>query len=408
MALPWKVWHQVLSYFSDVRDLCRLEQVSRSFLGDIRHFRWAQMNCIEITVQDPFPADHGSVKVMVNGKEFPKRFPLETCKLVIKCLMERSWKLKELTFRSTSDDDLIESQILPLLSLSVSRFLSNLELGLALRTPSAQVPQLISKFTTSLTILTIRERIDFYEDNVNDAFLILATAIGSCHKLESLNLYFANPVPEHAFDLSSDAFEQGLSIMLQLMKLKNMYLALGLNFDPDGSNYSSESDLVNTFSLAFSRALLSSPAKFESLQLYIPNLMPKFLGCYWKIAKQRTQQSDHPLVNLRSLRCERDFMEGGDLSLLLKICPNLRSFCSDSTYHEIRSYAIAYLREHAMGDKEKELNIGVFDLSGDSHGRKAARLIDEVPAEVVCDVVERQDLNKIHFRKRNAVLNVQM
>ncbi len=136
------------------------------------------------------------VFITMNGKQFPKQFPLETGKFVIKCLMERAWKLKELTFHSNTDDDLLEVlQILPLLSLSSSRFLSNLGLALSLRTPNEQVPQLISKFSQSLTVLDIREMVHdcTQRDNVmKDIFLTLAAAIGSCHKLETLTFHYMN------------------------------------------------------------------------------------------------------------------------------------------------------------------------------------------------------------------------
>ncbi len=114
-------------------------------------------------------------------------------------------------------------------------------------------------------------------------------------------------------------------------------------------------------------------------------------------------------MNLRSLRYRKDFISSdldAGLCLLLKICPNLTSICSDSTCDDISFHAIAYLREYAMGDKEKELSSEVVATRGGCC--EWQRLIDRVTAEVACDVAERQDWDKIRFRKGNAVLNVQI
>ncbi len=299
--------------------------------------------------------------------------------------------------------------MLSLLSLSSSRFLSNLDFMRFGRSPNAHIPQVISKFSESLTVLTIYEEMEDYRDNVDDSILTLAAAIGSCHKLEFLDLHFANNEPEYqVLDLSRDALEEGLCTMLRSMKLKHVSLALGMEFELDSKNWVRVSHLLEAFSGAFSRILCSSLAKFETLDFYISWLDLEFLDSYWKIVEQRNQQSDHALVNLRSLHCRRCFMNGGDLSLLLKICPNLTSFSSNSTYDEMRRYAVAYLREHARGDKEKELNIEVLGVRESSY-LEWIHLFDHVTAGVTCDVAERQGgWDKIHFRKRNAVLNIQI
>ncbi len=183
-------------------------------------------------------------------------------------------------------------QILPLLSVSSSRFLSNLELTFDVRTPYTQVPQLISKFSGSLTVLTIREIVKDYTDNVKGIIFDLIHSYWILSETGNSLLpvcYSAvDAAEEKTFDLSPDEMEQGLSIMLWSMKLKHVRLWLTLDFDPDGTNYSAL-DLLDAFSLAFSRAFLSSPAKLESLDfcITIPCLMPAFLAHYWTIAEER-------------------------------------------------------------------------------------------------------------------------
>ncbi len=100
------------------------------------------------------------------------------------------------------------------------------------------------------------------------------------------------------------------------------------------------------------------------------------------------------------------------LSLLPKICPKLPTFCLDITScDEIGDYIVAYLREHAMGDEQKEmqLSVKVEDAADDSLEQIAETLIGRVTTEVACDVAERdEESNKISFRKRNAVLNIEL
>ncbi len=124
--------------------------------------------------------------------------------------------------------------------------------------------------------------------------------------------------------------------MLWSEKLKHVKLWLGFN------GWSVDS--VDAFSLAISKALLSSPAKFKSLDLQIP-LLSKMLGFYWKIATERADQSGLLLVNVCSLRYPNvNLKDHHDISLLLKICPNLKSFQSASTVPRgMQDYVVGYL-----------------------------------------------------------------
>ncbi len=386
MELAWKVWHQVLSYFSDVRDLCRLEQVSRSVQRDIRHYRWGHIRSVSVQLDLP-----GSILVLIDGKQFPKRFPLETGKYAVRCLMERAWKLTKLEFLSDDDPILLDGEILSLLTTSSSRSVSNL--GLALSSPNAQIPEVISKFSQSLTFLAIKPGKGYPADD--GVFLSLAAAIGSCHKLESLCIRHKTKV----FVKSPEVLERGLSTILGLGKLKNV--------DLRDVTLDLKSNSLDSLSLAFSKAILSSPAMFETLEFAIDSLS-EFLQCYWQISEETAlDSSQQPLQDLRFLHWD-GYCRRGDLSLLVKICPNLKSLCVDVDYAltDIKSYVVAYLQQFSFGHEEKRLQIDITDVLDIDEDTVVTELIAPVTAQVHCDMANYSDDVYVHFRKRNAVVNV--
>ncbi len=150
--LPWKVWHQVLSFISDVRELCRLERVSRSFQADIRHFRWSQVRSVHIRI-----GIAQTVQVVVDGKELPKSFPLETGKLVVECLMERAWKVRELRLHGPPFAHVnamtMEREFLRLLTIYNSQSIRELTLETTECFP--EFWDVISTFSGSLTSLSV-------------------------------------------------------------------------------------------------------------------------------------------------------------------------------------------------------------------------------------------------------------
>ncbi len=352
------------------------------------------------------------VQLVVEKKPYPLEWngtsSASTGKKILRAVLARPTDLKEIRFEGFASEasthseqaEKVEMELLQILddSLPITSVTSLVFFSID---PPAMT-KLIRKFAESLEVLTVETG----RSSSDAHFESFCQAISSCPKLATLAIRnVPGSIPRPSFAVQSKEVLKKGHLFLLRAKLKHLFLG-GVGARP-GIDMS-YTDLAETL-------LASHNSQLRSMQFPSQMALTPFLEFYWKEVQRKGLQDVHPLVHLENV-----FINwAGDVTVLLKICPEIKLIQSELPY-PVKGLIVTYIRDHwedpsankkpSPTGKKKELLI-VFVVS-DADQFAVGRLREAVKAEIACEIGDMPGSNgsqwQMRFRRGNAVVNVRV